>query len=225
MAPQQFGSPEGRAEVAQIPHQVIDPATGQVVQATPQQVGSLYEEQLADEAVERLPASEEVEQYLSQATSGSAEEAVGKYLDAAANSFKTGPDGGSLFAVNVPRQADTDGVPYETAVANDPQGYLKRNANRISQLVKGSDKLNMAVDPANPRSQVRPEVGRAAGMAILAEVLGRLNKQSAEADKPVNDRQFDGALDRVNIGKAIARRMEQYLYPCLLYTSPSPRDS
>ena len=95
----------------------------------------------------------------------------------------------------------------------DPHGFLKANSDMISYAIKGADKLKMLEDPQDINSNIRPEVGRAMLIATIMEISQRLNQQAGEVDKEPNQRQYDNALDRVNIGKAIGARIERLLYP------------
>jgi hypothetical protein len=111
------------------------------------------------------------------------------------------------------QEIDLNTVPkFEDSVA-DPHGFLRRYAGDFSYAIKGEDKLNMLEDPANINSEIRPEMGRAAALAVILEVGNRLNSQALETDKDETQRRFDGALDRLNIGKAIGQRIERLLYP------------
>jgi len=96
---------------------------------------------------------------------------------------------------------------------SDPMGVLRNNSSIFSYALKGYDKLNLLVDPSNPQSKIRPEAGNAALLSVLLELGNRLDKQDGEIDKAYNERQFDDALDRMNIGKAIGRQFERLIYP------------
>lgn len=75
------------------------------------------------------------------------------------------------------------------------------------------DKLDMLNNPNDSNSGIRSEFGRAAMLATILELGNRIQLQDKESDKIENDRRFDDALDRINIGKAVARRIERLLYP------------
>ena len=130
-------------------------------------------------------------------------------LEAGAKSFQISAGNMNLFG----QEIDLNTVPkFEDSVA-DPHGFLRRYAGDFSYAIKGEDKLNMLEDPANVNSEIRPEMGRAAALAVILEVGNRLNSQALETDKDESQRRFDGALDRLNIGKAIGQRIERLLYP------------
>ena len=110
------------------------------------------------------------------------------------------------------KKIDLNNVPKEE-VAGDPDGVIRRNADMFGGIVKSDRKLNMLEDPADPRSEIKPEFGRAAMLAVLIEVGNRLQAQHKEVDDLDNDRRFDQALDRVNIGKAVGQRVVRLLRP------------
>jgi len=130
-------------------------------------------------------------------------------LEAGAKSFQISSGNINLFG----QEIDLNTVPKEEDSVADPQGFLRKYAGDFAYAIKGEDKLNMLEDPANINSEIRPEMGRAAALAVILEVGNRLNSQALETDKDESQRRFDGALDRLNIGKAIGQRIERLLYP------------
>lgn len=130
-------------------------------------------------------------------------------LEAGANSFQISAGNMNIFG----QEIDLNTIPKEENTTGDPHGFLRRYAGDFAYAIKGEDKLNMLEEPANPNSEIRPEMGRAAILATILEVGNRLNDQALETDKEQNQRRFDGALDRINIGKSIGQRIERLLYP------------
>jgi hypothetical protein len=131
-------------------------------------------------------------------------------LEAASKSFDINNEEANLFGEFV----NITGADVSKA-ESDPMGVLKNNSSIFSYALKGYDKLNLLVDPSNPQSEIRPEAGNAALLSVILELGNRLDKQDGEIDKQYNERQFDDALDRMNIGKAIGRQFERLIYPSL----------
>jgi len=129
-------------------------------------------------------------------------------LSLGSKSFQFGSGKGSLFGekVNLTDQDISDSL-------IDPMSVLKNNSSEFSYALKGYDKLNLLVDPSNPQSDIRDEAGSTAMMAVIFELGNRLQLQDKEADKVSSQRQYDSALDRVNMGKAVGSTFERLLYP------------
>ena len=201
----------------------IEPTTRGML--SPEESGAALVEQLEDEGVVRPGAFNEetaaqfgrfVDDRLIRdyAEGDSKAEDSGRLLlsnalEAGANSFQVSAGNMNLFG----QQVELDTVPKLEDSITDPHGFLKRYAGTFSYAVKGEDKLNMLEEPANPNSEIRPEMGRAAILATILEVGNRLDAQAKETDKDESQKRFDGALDRINIGKAIGQRIERLLYP------------
>ncbi|MDC3283273.1 hypothetical protein OAV41_01735 [Planctomycetota bacterium] len=192
--------------------------------ATAEQQEALYQEQLEDESVNRFVLNEEevpafgeyINSALAKQTAGqtlTAEENgvmnINAALDAGAKSFQFSAGQANIFGKQIPLSA----IEADTKSQTDPMGFLKDNVDSISYSIKGDDKLNMSIDPADPNSEIRPEFGRAATMAVLLELGNRLNQQASEVDKPLSERRYDGVLSRGDIGKGIGSRIERLLYP------------
>jgi len=129
-------------------------------------------------------------------------------LEAASSAFDVDNEQANLFGEIV----DVTGADVSRA-RSDPMGVLRNNSSEFSYALKGYDKLNLLTDPSDPQSKLRPEAGNAALLAVLLEVGNRISKQEGEIDKTDNERKFDDALDRMNIGKAIGRQYERLIYP------------
>jgi len=129
-------------------------------------------------------------------------------LEAASSAFDVDNEQANLFGEFV----EITGADVSRA-KSDPMGVLRNNSSEFSYALKGYDKLNLLTDPSNPQSKLRPEAGNAALLAVLLEVGNRISKQEGEIDKTDNERKFDDALDRMNIGKAIGRQYERLIYP------------
>ena len=209
--PEVIGTSDQLAGLQQQEHLVQTPQGLQP--ADPSQIQGLYQQQLQDEAGQRLAAIPDVEGQLKAVGAGTPEEAVGKFIESSAGAFRFDAGNERLFGVAIQAKPDIDATPYERAISSDPQGYITRNAGAIQKIVKGNNKLNMLTDPRDPRSEVRPELGKAVGLSILTEVLDRAELQANESDKPVSQREFDNALDRQNIGPAVGKKTERLLYP------------
>ena len=196
-------------DVTRQPHIVQTPEGG-VRRASPEERTELYGTQLEAEAAPRLP---EYKSVFEGSTAGTDAEAIGKYLESAGAAFRfEDPDGPRLFTVPLHKGPDRDATPYERAIESDPQGYIRRVAPELQQILKREDKLNMLEDPRNPNSPIRKDAGQALGLAILIESRDRLNRQIDETDKPDNEKRYANAFDRQDIGPAIAKRLERLLY-------------
>jgi len=183
----------------------------------------LYKEQLKDESVMRMNLDDQGAQAFGEAVDLVAAQDFSKrkrndedeettttmtnLLNVGAKSFQTKNQEFNLFGKKI------DVTSAGNELTTDPHGFLKRNSDEINYAIKGTDKLNMLEDPADLTSDIRPEVGRAAMIATILELTDRLSKQADEVDKEVNRRQFDNALDRSDIGKAVGSRLERLLYP------------
>ena len=184
--------------------------------ATPEQSAALYTEQLGDESVERAVLTDELAPLFAEYAmndSKSGEDGVkmlAAAIDAGSKSFMLSSGRSNIFGVSV----DTTTMP-EGEFSNDPMNFLKANVDKFTYSIKGDNKLNMSIDPSDPNSEIRPEFGRAAALAVILEIGNRMKLQSAEADKPMSERRYDAELDRINIGKAIGQRIERLLYPTL----------
>jgi len=184
--------------------------------ATPQQSNLLYTEQLQDESVDRAILDDETSPLFAEyamSDSKAGEDGVkmlASTLDAGSKSFRVSSGKSNIFGTTV----DTATMP-EGEFSNDPMGFLKANTDTFGYAIKGDNKLNMLVDPADPNSEIRPEFGRAAALGVILEIGNRMQLQAAEVDKPVSERRFDSALDRIDIGKSIGQRIERLLYPTL----------
>ena len=189
--------------------------------APAEQVTSLYTEQLQDESVDRAIMDEGMAPLFAQyAMEDSKSEDDGvrmlaSALDAGSKSFMKTSGNQNIFG----KEIDTASIPNNNA-DTDPMGFLKKNSDTFAYAIKGFDKLNMSIDPADPNSDIRPEFGEVAALAVILEVGNRLKLQADEVDKEASKRRYDGALDRINIGKAIGQRIERLAYPTL----PSDRD-
>ena len=129
-------------------------------------------------------------------------------MDAGSKSVQLSAGDSNIFGRIVNLSADA-----KSEADVDPQGVLKRNSDLVSYAIKGSDKLNMLEDPADPNSEIRPEVGRAMVLATILELSNRIKLQDSEIDKLESERQYDSVLDREDIGKAIGSRIVRLLYP------------
>ena len=192
---------------------------------SPEERGAALVEQLEDERVVRPGAFNEAtatefgrfvdDQLIKDYSEGDSKSEddgrllLSNALEAGAKSFQVSAGNMNLFG----QEIDLNTTPKFEDSITDPHGFLRRYAGEFSYTIKGEDKLNMLEEPANPNSEIRPEMGRAAILATILEVGNRLNDQALETDKEQNQRRFDGALDRINIGKAIGQRIERLLYP------------
>jgi len=183
----------------------------------------LYKEQLADEAQMRIPQDEQSAKLLGEMVDIIASEDYGRkqtsedeetpqslfgdMLDFAAKTVQTDQTKFNLFG----KLVDTSTAGSEVDI--NPMSFLQKNSDEISYALKGVDKLDMLEDRSDINSGIRPEVGRAALIATILELTHRLNQQASETDKELNERQYENAMDRINIGKAIGSRMERLLYP------------
>jgi len=140
---------------------------------------------------------------------------LGALLNVGAEGFKAKGDEMDIFGATI--NIDPESTPEETQsdVNADAQGFIKKYAGKFLGSIMAKDKLNMLNNPNDANSGIRGEFGRAAMLGTILELGNRIQLQDAESDKIENDRRFDDALDRVNIGKAIARRIERLLYPSL----------
>ena len=218
-------SAEGLAEVQQtqmpmVSDQMYPTFTGM---ATPGQQEALYQEQLEDEIQNKFNLNEEdAGAFGEYVDSGLLKKAKGEALTAEENGAMTitaALNAGSKAFQFTAGQANIFGkqIPLGTVTQSDidadPMGVLKRSVDEFTYAIKGDDKLNMSIDPTDPNSDIRPEFGRAAVMATILELGNRIQLQSTEVDKELNERRYDGELDRENIGKAIGSRIERLLYP------------
>ena len=219
------GSAEGiqQAQQANIPQMSGGLFPDVVGTATNEQAEALYNEQLEDESVKRAGMDNDTAklfgEYVDLETlsdynkkSGEAEEdgmmSLGAALEAGAKSFQVSSGESNIFGKKI------DLTPENLSEADtDPQSVIKRNSDSIRGSIKGFDKLNMLVDPADPNSEVRPEMGRSAILATILELSNRIKLQENESDKTDSERQYDSVLDREDIGKAIGSRVERLLYP------------
>lgn len=226
--PAQFGTQEGIMQAAQTPGTVLE-GEGLYPQAREARMSEnvdLYKQTL-EEGAQFRPVSDETADVFGQAVDSALLDSLGEYsaqkyqdtgvtyfqdtLNAGANSFRLSAGNDLVFGVK--QEFDLAELAY------DPQGAISRaaasgQAGGIFNLaIKGHDKLNMLSNPADPNSDVRPEFGRAAIMATMIELGHRLDGQIQDEGKPASERDFEGALDRPNIGKAIGARIEQLLYP------------
>lgn len=193
--------------------------------STPERNVELAQEQAADEAVVRPAAMDSemvgalgnyVDTDLGREQAETHNEADGdgrlllvNLLDAGAKSFDVKAGEANIFGDTI----ELNSKPKKADAISDPHGFLRRYAGTFGYSIKGSDKLNMLEEPADPNSSIRPEMGRAAMLAVILELGNRINAQHAETDKEDNQRRFDNALDRSDIGKAIGQRVERLLYP------------
>jgi len=184
---------------------------------------SLTQEQIQDESIKRAGMDTDTAllfgEYVDLDTLSEYNKKAGEAEDDGLMSLKAAMDAGSksvqlssgesnIFAKRIDLSAD---AVSEADV--DPQGVLKKNSDLVSYAIKGYDKLNMLQDPADPNSEIRPEVGRSMVLATILELSNRIKLQDKEVDKIESERQYDSVLDREDIGKAIGSRVERLLYP------------
>lgn len=144
---------------------------------------------------------------------GNAKLDLGALLNVGAEGFKAKGDELDIFGATI--NVNPENTPEETQedVIADAQGFIKKNAGKFLGSIMAKDKLDMLNNPNDSNSGIRSEFGRAAMLATILELGNRIQLQDKESDKIENDRRFDDALDRINIGKAVARRIERLLYP------------
>jgi hypothetical protein len=190
---------------------------------TPEEAEALYTEQLQDESIKRAGMDTDTAllfgEYVDLDTLSEYNKKAGEAEDDGLMSLKAAMDAGgksvqlsagqsNIFGKRIDLSADAIS---EADV--DPQGVLKKNSDLVSYTIKGYDKLNMLEDPADPTSEIRPEVGRAMVLATILELSNRIKLQDKEVDKIESERQYDSVLDREDIGKAIGSRVVRLLYP------------
>ena len=204
-----------RANIPNVQNIGIEPSTQGML--SPEAAGAALTEQLEDELVIRggALAGSQLESFIENVDPNfdfkdddDGMLLLRNMLDAASKSVRTDAGQTTLFG----KKIDLSNVPKEE-VAGDPDGVIRRNADMFNGIIKSDRKLNMLEDPSDPNSEVRPEFGRAALLAVLIEVGNRLQAQQKEVDEVDNDRRFDQALDRINIGKAIGQRTVRLLRP------------
>jgi len=208
-----------RAQIPKVNNIGIEPRV--LGSLSPEESEAALTEQLMDERVMRAGAL--TDEYLNSFYEEVDAEAISSFnaednddgmlllrdiMEAGANSVRTEAGTLNLFG----KKIDLSSVPPQE-VAGDPDGVIRRYSDMFNGIVKSQRKLNMLEYPANPNSEIKKEFGRAASLAVILEVGNRLQAQNSEIDDSENDRRFDDALDRTNIGKAIGQRVIRLLKP------------
>jgi len=140
---------------------------------------------------------------------------IGALLNNAGKSFQGTGDKLEIFGTKI----DMNLVPDEaqSEPISDPHGFIKRYAGNFLGSIMANDKLNMLEDPnlpaTDPNNKIRAEFGRVAMIATIMELGNRIELMQGETDKEDDRRRYDNLMDRSDIGKGVARRIERLLYP------------
>jgi hypothetical protein len=110
------------------------------------------------------------------------------------------------------KEIDTNNI-SPSELDTDPQGVIFRNLETVNFLLKSNQKLDLLENNLDPTSKIKPEAARAAMMAVLMTVSGKTRLLSSETDKPTDQQQYSGGLDRKILGPEVARLYERLLRP------------
>ena len=121
-----------------------------------------------------------------------------------------------IFGIlNITEDSFSDGGKYL-----DPEAALAQAAKLIDD---GADAIDIGAASSNPRSEPVPpeiEIGRLAPVVLMARERG----WKISIDSFASETQLWALSEGVEYLNDIQGFSDASLYPCLLYTSPSPRD-
>jgi len=129
-------------------------------------------------------------------------------VDLGSKALRTDSGGFNILGSDI----DVSGI-SDSELSTDPQGVIYRNSDTIMNALKGNRKLDLLENNLDPTSQIKPEAGRAAMMAVLIELSNKMELINSEADKADDERQNTNGLDRIMLGSSVGRTFERLLYP------------